>query len=152
MSLLPRAKLPPMLKDLLKRQEGFSRFPYNDVNDTSIGFGRNLSQIGLSEEEAEFLLDNDIERVKKELSRFDFFEDLNSTRQIALISMGYNLGISRLSRFTKMINFLESGQWAKAAAEIYPNSLYAEQVPNRAFEISELICWGDDAKSTFKSE
>ena len=141
-----------MIKDLLKRQEGFSRFPYNDVGDTSIGYGRNLTQVGLSIEEGEFLLANDIKRVRKELSRFDFFEELNSTRQIALISMGYNLGITRLSRFTKMLNFLEAKQYKKAALEIYPNSLYAQQVPNRAFEISELICWGDDATSTFKSE
>ena len=141
-----------MIKDLLKRQEGFSRFPYNDVGDTSIGYGRNLSQVGLSEEEAEHLLNNDIERVKKELTKFDFYEELNETRKIALISMGYNLGITRLSRFTKMLNFLETKQYKKAALEIYPNSLYARQVPSRAFEISELICWGDDAKSTFKSE
>ena len=141
-----------MIKDLLKRQEGFSRFPYNDVGDTSIGYGRNLSQVGLSEEEAEHLLNNDIERVKKELTKFDFYEELNETRKIALISMGYNLGITRLSRFTKMLNFLETKQYKKAALEIYPNSLYARQVPSRAFEISELICWGNDAKSTFKSE
>jgi lysozyme len=141
-----------MIKDLLKRQEGFSRFPYNDVGDTSIGYGRNLSQVGLSEEEAEHLLNNDIERVKKELTKFDFYEELNETRKIALISMGYNLGITRLSRFTKMLNFLETKQYKKAALEIYPNSLYAQQVPSRAFEISELICWGNDATSTFKSE
>jgi len=135
-----------MIKELLKRQEGFSRFLYDDCGDQSVGFGRNLTQIGLSEEEAEFLLENDIRRVEKELERFPWFENLNTVRRAATTSLNYNLGLTRFLKFKKMIKALENGNWPSAAFEVYPNSRYAKQVPGRAYEISELIRWGEDAK------
>jgi len=110
-----------------------------------VGFGRNLTQIGLSEEEAEFLLENDIRRVEKELERFPWFENLNTARRAAITSLNYNLGLTRFLKFKKMIKALEKGNWPKAAFEVYPNSRYAEQVPLRAYEIYELIRWGEDA-------
>ena len=148
--ILPRWNIAPkpMIKELLKRQEGFSRFLYDDCGDQSAGYGRNMTQIGLSEEEAEFLLENDIRRVEKELERFPWFENLNAVRRAAVTSLNYNLGITRFLKFKLMLKALAEGDMNKAAYEVFPNSLYAKQVPNRAFEISEMMMWGEDAKTT----
>ena len=135
-----------MIKDLLKKQEGFSKFLYDDMGDQSIGYGRNLTQIGLSKAEASMLLENDIRRVQEELQRFPWFENLNTARRAAITSLNYNLGLTRFLKFKKMIKALENGNWPSAAFEVYPNSRYAKQVPGRAYEISELIRWGEDAK------
>jgi len=137
-----------MLKDLLKKQEGYSKFLYDDMGDQSIGYGRNLTQIGLSKEEASMLLENDIRRVQEELERFPWFETLDPVRKAAVTSLNYNLGLTRFLKFKKMIKALEKGQWSNAAFEVFPNSKYAKQLPNRAFEISELIVWGRDGKTT----
>ena len=49
-----------MLQDLiedLKRDEGFRSHPYRDtVGKLTIGYGRNLDDVGISEREAEQLL------------------------------------------------------------------------------------------------
>ena len=137
-----------IIKDLLKKQEGFSKFLYDDMGDQSIGYGRNLTQIGLSEAEAEVLLENDIRRVEEELERFPWFEKLAPVRKAAVTSLNYNLGLTRFLKFKKMIKGLEKGNWSNAAFEVFPNSKYAKQVPNRAFEISEMIRRGEDAKTS----
>lgn len=50
-----------VLKDMLIRHEGLKLKPYRDtVGKLTIGAGRNLNDLGISEREAMFLLDNDI--------------------------------------------------------------------------------------------
>ena len=59
------------LIEQLKRHEGVSAYCYKDINNLEhIGVGRNISKtgIGLSMEEIEYLLSNDILRCIKELS------------------------------------------------------------------------------------
>ena len=50
---------------MLKRHEGLRLKPYQDtIGKLTIGYGRNLDDRGISKEEAEYLLRNDISRVK----------------------------------------------------------------------------------------
>lgn len=57
------------LQRLLVKHEGMRLKPYEDVltEDITIGVGRNLDSIGLSEDEVLYLLDNDIQRCDTEL-------------------------------------------------------------------------------------
>ena len=126
--------------ELIKRQEGLRLHPYDDNGDQSIGYGRNLTSVGITEAEAEHLLLNDLDRVLDEVrSRYDYFDGLSENRQIAVLSLAYNLGATRHAKFVNHHEKMAAGLYAEGALEIYPNSLYAQQVPNRAKEIAEII-------------
>ena len=56
------------LEKLLIKHEGYQKKAYEDsVGVVSIGVGRNLDDLGLSDEEIMYLLNNDIIRCDKEL-------------------------------------------------------------------------------------
>ncbi|HAC30701.1 MAG TPA: lysozyme, partial [Marinobacter hydrocarbonoclasticus] len=51
-----------LLKTQLKRHEGLRLKPYLDTASSprlTIGYGRNLEDVGISRDEADFMLDND---------------------------------------------------------------------------------------------
>ena len=123
----------------LREAEGFSALPYNDVGNISIGYGRNLSALGVSKEEAEIMLQNDVARVERELDLYPWFAGLSEPRRTALIGFVYNVGITKFRLFVNCIKNLETGNFTAAAAEIYPNSRYATQVPDRARLYATLI-------------
>ena len=85
------------LKDQLILHEGLELKPYQCTADkTTIGVGRNIQEIGITEDEARYLLDNDILRVCKELDdTIHWWRDLSDVRQRVLIDMVFNLGITR---------------------------------------------------------
>src|SRR6267142_3934420 len=95
----------PFVQDLIRRHDGLKPKPYKDsVDKLTIGYGRNLDSNGISVEEAEFLLDNDINRVFNSLtSNIPSFGSLDNVRQAVLMDMGYNLGIHGLLGFAKML-------------------------------------------------
>ena len=128
------------LIELLKRQEGLRLHPYEDNGDQSIGYGRNLTSVGLTEQECEALLRNDVTRVEGEArSSYPYFEGLSENRQIAVLSLAYNLGQTRHAKFINHHQAMAEGDFVRAAEEIYPGSLYATQVPDRAREIADII-------------
>jgi lysozyme len=131
------------LMDMLKRHEGVRLHPYIDtVGKTTIGVGRNLDDLGLSLEEVDFLLINDIERCRESLAKSSWFYRLNYARQDAILDMCFNLGITRFLEFQKMLKALEVGDWPTAAREML-ESKWAKQVGDRAVELSEMIRTGD---------
>ena len=53
------------VQDLISKHEGLRLFPYADtVGKLTIGFGRNLTDIGISRDEADALLTNDLDRAR----------------------------------------------------------------------------------------
>jgi lysozyme len=134
------------LISMLKRHEGRSLKPYLCTADKlTIGYGRNLEDMGISEDEATYLLQTDIDRCYSELSVFTWFHELDQIRQEALISMLFNLGLPRFLTFKKMIARLMAKEYSQAAEEII-NSLYARQVGDRANELAYMIERGEYLK------
>ena len=130
----------PMIKTLLKRLEGLRLHPYDDNGDQSIGYGRNLSSVGITEPEAAMLLDNDVNRCEQEVrGRYEYYDQLSEIRQTAVLSLAYQLGSSRHALFHNHHAEMAKGNFVQAAKEIYPDSLYARQVPSRAEEIARII-------------
>lgn len=128
---------------MLMRHEGFRANPYDDNGFVSVGYGRNLITNGLTEEEALYLLRNDVARVATELaSRYPVVNELNPTRYYVLVSMAYNMGVSKLGTFDKMWKNIEKRDWTRAALEIYL-SKYCEQVGNRCGELAHLMETGE---------
>ena len=124
----------------LKRDEGLRLKPYRcTAGKLTIGYGRNLEDRGITIEEAEYLLSNDIEIVCKNLSmRLSFFDDLDPVRKSALINMCFNLGLSGLMGFKKMLRAIEQSDYEQAAVEAL-NSRWANQVGDRAVRIADKI-------------
>lgn len=127
------------LKNWIKQHEGLSHFAYKDtVGKLSIGYGRNLDDNGISTAEAEFMLDNDIQTAKYELNKFDWFKKQPLNVQDALTNMCFNLGITKLLKFKKMIAAIEKKDYTVAAMEAL-NSRWANQVGQRAKDIALMI-------------
>ncbi len=110
-----------------------------DKGKLTIGVGRNLEDLGISENEAYGLLYNDIKRITVELEKaFSWFKELNSPRRIVILSMAFNLGISKLREFKKMIKQIESGDFHSASQEMI-SSAWSIQVKARAVRLSVMM-------------
>ena len=131
------------LRKQLLRHEGEVLHAYEDhLGYLTIGVGRLIDKRrggGITHDEAMMLLDNDIRRVIDELeSRAPWFKRLDTTRQQAIANMAFQLGVSGLLGFRKMIGALDHGDYRKAADEAL-DSRWARQTPNRANEIADMI-------------
>lgn len=117
--------------------------PYRDtVGKLTVGYGRNLDDRGISEDEAGFMLDNDIDLVEEELERMPLYRGLDPIRQTVLANMAFNMGMPTLMTFSRMLGALAEKDWDRAAAEMM-NSKWARQVGSRADELSELMRRGE---------
>jgi len=123
----------------LIEHEGMSLKPYKCPNGKiTIGVGRNLESNGLSLDECNYLLENDIARCRRELDVYWWFIILNENRKNALLNMCFNLGLTKLLTFKKMIVALEQKNYDRAAIEAL-DSRWAKQVKGRAVDIAEVI-------------
>lgn len=127
------------LLEQIKRHEGLRLKPYRDtVGKLTIGYGRNLDDVGITKAEAERMLLMDISRTEDELLQFDWYSDLEPHRQDVLVNMCFNMGLPTLLKFKNMIAALESGDYDKAADEML-DSKWARQVGGRAEELAEQM-------------
>ena len=128
------------LINLLKKHEGIRLKPYLDtVGKLTIGVGRNLDDVGISKDEAEMMLLNDIDRSIHDLDHhLPWWINLDETRQTVLIDMCFNLGISRLLGFENTLKSIESGNYEIASQQML-QSKWAIQVGNRAKELSQMM-------------
>ena len=120
--------------------EGLRLRPYNcSSGKLTIGIGRNIEDIGITEEEAKYLLSNDLTRTYLELkANFDWFDYLNSYRQEVLMNMCFNLGISRLKTFRLMLAAVEMGDFHESSKQMM-DSRWARQVGERAKRLSRVM-------------
>ena len=128
------------LRYLLTKHEGLRLKPYLDtVGKITIGIGRNLDDKGISEDEANFLFENDVDEATIQVIKvFPNFHDWSINRQNALIDMVFNMGITRFMGFKKMIAAIKNGDWVTAAAEMR-DSKWAEQLPRRVAELAIMV-------------
>ncbi len=128
------------LVNLLKKHEGIRLKPYKDsVGKVTLGIGRNIESMGITAEEAEFLLQNDIQRCYDEaVVNFKWFDELDETRQDVILSMIFNLGLPSFLGFKKMIQAIENKDFESASKEML-DSKWSSQVGKRAYELSEMM-------------
>ena len=102
------------LNALLIRHEGLKLKPYTDtVGKLTIGVGRNLTDMGLTQDEVLLLLQNDIERCRCELNKaLPWWVKLGEVREAVMLSLCFNLGMSKLLSFKPTLGLIENGQYA----------------------------------------
>ena len=131
------------LIDQLKRDEGVRLKPYLDTaGKWTIGVGHDLTDVGITEGEAEYLLANDIKRAQDALAQFAWYTGLDPIRQAAVTNLAFNLGIVGLLHFPHFLAAIARANWASAAAEL-ADSVWANQVGERARRIEQQILLGD---------
>ncbi len=123
----------------LKRDEGLRLKPYRcSAGKLTIGYGRNLDDVGITGIEADILLDYDIRRTYADLDRaLPWWRGLPAPWQRGLLNMAFNLGLTRLLTFKRMLAALQAGDGGRAAAEAL-DSKWAVQVGERAQRIAAL--------------
>ena len=131
------------LIEMLKIHEGVETHAYKcSASKITIGVGRNIDPeggIGLSEDEIDYLLQNDIDRIITELDfEYGWFSELNEARQDAMVDISFNLGQTRLRKFQKALTAMAKSDWDTAADE-FMDSKWSKQVGNRAKELTEII-------------
>ncbi len=133
-----------VLRAELRRDEGLpggrpALRPYRDtVGKLTIGYGRNLDDVGITALEADALLEHDIAVAIGALSvRLPWFGTLDPVRQRVLINMSF-MGVEKLLGFHRMLAAMQQGDYETAARELL-QSKYATQVGARAERLAALM-------------
>ncbi len=139
------------LAEILTVDEGKRTLCYDDATgetikpgtiikgNITIAIGRDVQNFGLSEDEIQMLLKNDIKRIIEEARNFPFYEKLNQARKIVILSMLFNLGLTRFNKFIKFKKAVHAGSYDVAAMEMR-DSLYYRQLSHR---VEKLAVWMD---------
>lgn len=135
------------LASTITQNEGLRLKPYKcTAGKLTIGVGRNLDDVGINTEEANFMLYNDLVVAETELIRIigqHTYDNLTTHQRIALVDMIFNLGATRFSKFKNMLACLKNSDFKGVAREML-DSKWAKQVGDRAkrdansFEVVEL--------------
>lgn len=130
------------LFEVIEEGEGRERLPYKDtVGKLTIGVGFNLDDVGLYDEEIDFILQNRVNKKYKEVEDAfgdKWFNDLSDVRKVVVLDMVYNLGITKFRRFAKTIAYIQEGDFESASKEML-DSKWADQVGRRARKLSRMM-------------
>jgi lysozyme len=129
-----------ILKNMLIKHEGLRLMPYHDsVGKLTIGVGRNIDDIGISNNEAMVLLKNDIQRVEDDLdTHLPWWRNMDETRQLVIADMCFNLGIGSLLGFKNTLSAMKEGRY-RDAADGMGQSKWASQVGSRATHLIGMM-------------
>lgn len=127
----------------LKRHEGLRLHVYQDhLGYWTIGYGRMVDARrggGITEEEAEHLLENDVGRVEQSLdNQIPWWREQPEAVQDALVNMAFQMGVAGLMGFRQTLELIRNGAYDRAAEEAL-NSRWARQTPARAREVADWI-------------
>lgn len=133
-----------MYKEMTKTFEGLRLKPYKcSAGKTTIGYGRNLEDVGISKLEADYLFNADWNRAVQDAMRickdYDIdYKQLIEQRFYVLTDMCFNMGYARTKAFKKMLTALKKGLYEDASKEML-DSMWAKQVGNRAIKLAHLM-------------
>lgn len=132
------------LRAMLVQHEGLRLKPYTDTaGKITIGVGRNLTDNGITQDEADYLLDHDVAVAIGECTRFPWYGCLDGVRQRVIVDMAFNMGGEKLRTFTEMILAIANGKYAIAANEMLL-SAWAKQTKTRAADLAAMMRSGKD--------
>jgi lysozyme len=149
MNLTSRAAL----RSDVMQAEGFRQFPYFDCcgkpyrsctcarkGKLTIGYGRNLDDVGLSKLEGEVLLDHDLYTAETQATRaFDWFAALSDLRQRAIVELVFNMGLATFRGFRQTILAIKVKQFTAAAANLLDSRWKAQVGEGRSSRIARYL-------------
>lgn len=141
------------LIDDLKRHEGFRANVYKDsLGLDTVGYGFLVSALKddelllnggkvepMSEEVANKILELKIDKLKKEVFfNLTWLYQKPEIIKDALMNMAYQMGVKGLLSFKNSLALIQASEYEKAADNML-QSKWAQQTPNRAKEITDMI-------------
>ena len=127
----------------LRRDEGTRQFPYLDaLGKVTIGVGHNLDDKGLTPNQIDQILKDDVAEIDLALQSIPWFSGLDDVRKGVLRNMAFNLGVHGLLGFHDTLGHMERGEWDKAAAAML-QSRWAGQVGARATRLALQLTSGE---------
>ena len=141
------------LKQMLVQEECRDSKPalkpyYDSVHKLTIGVGRNLDDVGISDREAMFMLDNDVAKaIGLLIMNLPWVELLDEVRQRVLADTCFNMGIGDdkhglLSFKNALYNFQLHNY--ERAAQHFEKSKWYRQVGTRGVKLVKMIRTGRD--------
>ena len=116
----------------IKREEGFRLKAYQDSEGIwTIGYGRNLQTLSISEDQADKWLLEDYQRAVDLAESIPEYMDLSRNRKRVIAQMCFQLGLQGLRKFKKMWAAVREEDWQDAYDEML-DSKWAKQTPGRA--------------------
>lgn len=124
-----------------KVHEGFRNKPYVDtVGKTTIGWGHNLTDRGISPSIAEAMFQEDCQAAMMDVGReMVWVMGLDDARKGVLYEMCFQLGISRLMGFKNMLAACHAKDYITAAAEMLNSKWASEDSPTRAINLATIM-------------
>ena len=134
------------LKKRIKKNEGFSSNPYKDqLGFFTIGFGhlilkseRYLIQKKISKKNLDKIFSNDFNRALSDFNYFLKSFSFNSQNSEVLIEMIFQMGIDRVLKFKKLLNYMKRKEKNLVCFEMM-NSLWYKQTPIRVKKLVKII-------------
>lgn len=136
----------PALIAELRRDEGVVPHAYQDhLGYWTIGVGRLIDKRRggrLSDDEIDYLLQNDIARFEAELDEaLPWWRTLDPVRQRVILNMAFNLGVQGLLGFKNTLAAIQQKRWSDASKGMLA-SKWAKQVGLRADRLAKMIRTG----------
>ena len=131
------------LIESLKHHEGLRLQSYKDSEGIwTIGYGRNLQAMQITQELAVTWLYEDAETAEEGARTISEYHGLNYARQNVIIEMTYNLGLAGVKKFKKMLAAIQSKDYDRAADEML-DSTWRRQVGVRADRLADIMRRGE---------
>ena len=140
------------IKEMLIKNEGLVCQPYHcSAGKLTIGVGRNLDANGISEDEAMYLLENDIQRVIDSLDKnWSVWRQLPIPCQEVVIDCTFQMGITGWMNFRRTRALMEMGAYLEASEEILRSKYATIDSPNRAARNSRKLALCQSAKKNIR--
>ena len=140
------------IKEMLIKNEGLVCQPYHcSAGKLTIGVGRNLDANGISEDEAMYLLENDIKRVIASLDKnWSVWRQLPIPCQEIAIDCTFQMGITGWMNFRRTRALMEMGAYLEASEEILRSKYATVDSPNRAARNSRKLALCQNAKKDIR--
>lgn len=130
-------------RTMFVRDEGLKLKPYRcTAGKLTIGIGRNLDDVGISETEAYLLLEPDLARADSACRRI--FGDVqwerwSENRRLGFLNIAFNLGYSGLLGFRNALRHAIQEDWPRVEDHLKASKWYT-QVGSRAERVISMIC------------
>lgn len=115
---------------------------YRVVGHPTIGYGRALDLSGITNTEASTLLANSLIGLQVELEKLPWYVNLDDVRKGVILNLAYNMGMSGVLSFTRMIAYLENKNWNSAAYELTHSKWVTQVQRSRSARLIEQLRTG----------
>lgn len=140
MEEIPQELFPALKNLLIKHEDDRKRAYLDQYGNITAGIGHNLSARDIADDIRARWFREDSQEFYNNLLQFPWFTKLNAARQIAVIDMCF-MGFKKFLTFEKFIQAMADGNYPEAQYQLM-DSDYAEEVPERARELANIIVTG----------